>query len=186
MARSYFEAQRLPLRDGAYGRRLQAMIRSDVAPCRRRSVIGGNPENICSLQAFRILTRSGHRMCIAARANVQFPRAQPTTLEASRSGKNRFARLLLDHLVGAKQDRLRHRKAERLGGLDSARAKARHDANRDTINAKARARRAPQRLELSPSISGRPAPRRRPARARRRTAHRTLRLAFRMGFLTEH
>ena len=57
-------------------------------------------------------------MCIAARANVQFPRAQPTTLEASRSGKSRFARLLLDHLVGAKQDRLRHRKAERFGGLE--------------------------------------------------------------------
>jgi hypothetical protein len=34
-------------------------------------------------------------MCIAARANVRCPRPQPTTLEASRSGKNRFARLLL-------------------------------------------------------------------------------------------
>jgi hypothetical protein len=28
-----------------------------------------------------------HRVCIAARANVQYPRAQPTTLEASGSGK---------------------------------------------------------------------------------------------------
>src|SRR5450631_1327425 len=35
------------------------MIRSDVAPCRRRSAIGGNPENIYSLQAFRIVTQRG-------------------------------------------------------------------------------------------------------------------------------
>jgi hypothetical protein len=52
-----------------------------------------------------LMTRLGHRVCIAARGN-------------GGSGKNRFARLLLDHLIGDGQRRFRNCEAERLGGLE--------------------------------------------------------------------
>jgi hypothetical protein len=42
----------------------------------------------------------------------------------ARQAKNCDLPLLFNHLVGAKQDRLRHRKAERLGGLESRTTRA--------------------------------------------------------------
>ena len=62
----------------AYRRRLQGTIRSDAAPCRRRSAIGGNPENICSLRAFRILTRNRLETGNCRRRAASFASCKPS------------------------------------------------------------------------------------------------------------
>jgi hypothetical protein len=59
--------------------------------------------------ALPLVTPSGLRVCIAARANVQFARAQPTTLAVR---GNRYAIRLLDHLIGGGQQRFRDGQAE--------------------------------------------------------------------------
>jgi hypothetical protein len=62
------------------------------------------------------LTRCGHRVCIAALANVQFRAHNPQLLEAAVRDPD-VPDLLLDHPIGGYLQRQRDSKAERISGL---------------------------------------------------------------------